>query len=154
MNPKYLRSTSLHSIYNSPLQWCHGLTLPPSGIYGRHQISLPIWKKKRKAFYLFFLFVCFWSILMNNNLLELERYQCFLLPMLHVTFYDCVQIVASTAGLGSVSGVLRKSRSKRIFIHGNVARRSHAARVILPIQCMDSKTSQLRVTYDQTRYTL
>lgn len=108
---------------------------------------------KKKAFDLFFFFFLL-SILMNNNLLELERYQCFLLPMLHVTFYDCVQIVASTAGLGSVSGVLRKSRSKRIFIHGNVARRSHAARVILPIQCMDSKTSQLRVTYDQTQYTL
>lgn len=73
--------------------------------------------------------------------------------MLHVTFYGCVQTVASKAGLGSASGVLRKSNSIGIFIYGNVARRSHAARVILPIQCMDSSTSQLRVTYGQTRYT-
>lgn len=35
--------------------------------------------------------------------------------MLHVTFYGCVQTVASKAGLGSASGVLRKSQSIRIF---------------------------------------
>ncbi len=81
---------------------------------------------------------------MNNDLARI--YQCFLLPMLHVTFYGCVQTVASKAGLGSASGVLRKSRSIWVFIYGNVAWRSHAAQVILPIKCMDSSTSQLSRT--------